>query len=83
MLLRGGDLHLWWIEAHVVNSPAAWVDPAVVQAVLEGLVGDVEADDQVELEQAAQLLRLGQCARETWPTPRHLVNTLSRSNLLF
>lgn len=50
MLWRGWDLHLRWIEAHVVNSPTARMDPAVIQSVLESFVRDVEADDQVELK---------------------------------
>lgn len=49
------------------------MDPAVIQSVLEGFIGDVEADDQVELKQAVQLLRLGQRAGETWPMQREWI----------
>lgn len=44
------DLHLWWIEAHVINSATPRMDPAVIQSVLESFIRDVEADDQVELK---------------------------------
>lgn len=46
------DLHSRRVEAHVVDSTAGWMDPAVTQSLSQSLVGYVEADDQVELIQA-------------------------------
>ena len=60
------DLHSWRVEAHVVDSPAALVDPAVTQSLSQRLVGDVEADDQVQLVQVVQGPGLRQRPRETW-----------------
>lgn len=54
------DLHSWRVEAHVVDSTAGWMDPAVTQSLLQRLIGDVKANDQVELIQTVQSLGLCQ-----------------------
>lgn len=64
-LLGFWDLHSWRVEAHVVDSTAGWMDPAVAQSLPQSLVGDVEADDQVELTQTVQSLGLRQSPGET------------------
>lgn len=53
------DLNVWRVEAHVVDPAAGWVDPAVTQPVLQGLIRDVEADDQVQVTGTVQSLGLG------------------------
>lgn len=50
MQLHDWDLNLWWIEAHVVHSATAGMDPAVIQSIFESFIGDVEDDDEVELK---------------------------------
>ncbi|TNN34848.1 hypothetical protein EYF80_054983 [Liparis tanakae] len=60
------DLHSGRVEAHVVDPPAGRVAPAVAQPLPERLVGDVQADHQVQLAQAVHLPGLGQSAGETW-----------------
>lgn len=67
------DLDLRRVEAHVVDPAAAWVDPAVAQPLPQSLVGDVEADDQVQLVDVVQSLGLGDgpgepCRRSTGDT---------------
>lgn len=64
------DLHSRRVEAHVVDSAAGRMNPAVAQSVLQSLVGDVEADDQVELIQVVQGLGLRQSAGKTWTEQR-------------
>lgn len=54
------DLHSWRVEAHIVDSTTGWMDPAVTQSLLQSLVGNVEADDQVKLVQIIQSLGLRQ-----------------------
>lgn len=54
------DLLLWWIEAHVVDSTTGRMNPAVAQSLPQGLIGDVEADNQVQLKQIIQ----GLCLRQ-------------------
>ena len=49
--LRLSNLHSWWVEAHVVDSATAWVNPTVTQSLPQSLIRDVEADDQVKLIQ--------------------------------
>lgn len=53
------------VEVHVVHPPAARVDPAGAQAILQRLKGNVQADDQVQLTDPVQRLGLPQRARET------------------
>lgn len=60
------DLHSWRVEAHVVDSTAGWMDPAVTQPLSQSLVGYVEADNQVELIQTVQGLGLRQRPRKTY-----------------
>ena len=57
-----------WVEAHVVDSTAGWMDPAVAQSLPQSLIGDVEADDKVELTQIVQGLGLRQSPGKTWTT---------------
>lgn len=44
-------LHSWRVEAHVIDSPAGGVDPAVAQSLRQRGIRHVEDDDQVELHQ--------------------------------
>lgn len=46
------------------------MDPAVTQPLSQSLVGDVEADNQVELIQTVQGLGLRQCPRKTYTDSR-------------
>lgn len=48
------------IEAHVVDSTTGRMNPAVAHSLPQGLIGDVEADNQVQLKQIVQ----GLCLRQ-------------------
>lgn len=58
-------LDLGRVEVHVVHPPAAWVDPAGAQTILQRLEGDVQTDHQVQLADPVQRLGLSQCPWET------------------
>lgn len=60
---------MWRVEAHVIDSSAGGVDPAVAQPLCQSCIGDVEDDDQVELNQMVQRLGLHQRAWETYKDP--------------
>ena len=68
--LRLPDLDSWLVEAHVVDSATGRVDPSVTQSLPQSLVGDVEADDQVELIQIVQGQGLCECPGKTWTESR-------------
>lgn len=64
-VVRFWDLHSWWIEAHVVDSTTGWMDPAVTQSLPQSLIGDIEADDQVQLKQIVEGTGLRQSPGKT------------------
>lgn len=57
---------MWRVEAHVIDSAAGGMDPAVAQPLRQSCIRDVEDDDQVKLNQAVQSLGLRQRAWETY-----------------
>lgn len=59
-------LHSWRVVAHVVDSTAGGMDPAVAQSLLQCCIRDVEDDNQVELNQMVQSLGLRQRAWKTY-----------------